>query len=121
MLLLVRERSPPFGVCTFIGASGWPECLGCAYRCFRRRSGLGGDVRGWLSATRHPQYGMRSFGTVLVRMLEPVFSVSVGFCKVPDSVFCFCVNFVASHDPMSCGKRERSARAEIRDTRVRRY
>jgi len=72
--------SPPFCVCQFIGTSGWPERLGCAYRCFRRRSARGGRVLGWLS-----------YGTVLVRMLKPVLSVFVGFLKVPVSVFFFVV------------------------------
>jgi len=33
--------------------------------------------------------GCGLFGTVLVRMLEPVFSLSEGFLNVPASVFCF--------------------------------
>jgi len=43
-----------------------------------------------------PSLGCGPFGTVLVRMLEPVFSVSVGFLRVPVSVFCISVFFVAS-------------------------
>jgi len=55
-----------------------------------------------------------------VRMLEPVFSVFVGFLRVSVSVFCFCVIFVASIiGPTSCGEGERSARAAIGDARVR--
>jgi len=68
-----------------------------------------------------PSLGCGPFGTLLVRMLEPVFSVSVGFLRVPVSVFCFCVIFVASiTGPTSCGEGERFARAEIGDARVRR-
>jgi len=81
--------SPPFCVRVFIGASGWPECLGYAYPCFRRRSVRGEDVRGWLFAPVIPSLGCGPFGTVLVRMLKPVFRVSVGFLRVPVSVICF--------------------------------
>jgi len=74
--------SPPFSVSIFIGSSGWSERLSNPYRCFRHRSARGGGGRGWLSATRHPLLWMRAFGTVLVRMLEPVFSLSEGILRV---------------------------------------
>jgi len=42
--------------------------------------------------------------------------------RVPFSVFCFFVIFVDSIiGPTSCGEGEKSARAKIRDARVRRY
>jgi len=68
-----------------------------------------------------PSLGCGSFGTVLVQMLEPVFSVSVAFLRVPVPVFSFCVFFVAFIiGPTSCGEGERSARAEIRHALVKR-
>jgi len=46
-----------------------------------------------------------------------------GFLRVPVSVFCvvFLIDFLCSIiGPTSCGEGEKSARAEIRDARVRR-
>jgi len=95
--------SPPFCVSKFIGASGWPERLGCTYCCFGSRSARG--VRGWLFVTQHPQFG--PFRTVLVRMLDPVFVISVGFLRVPVSVFCFIFFLLSILNPTSCGEGER--------------
>jgi len=69
-----------------------------------------------------PSLGCDPFGKVLVRIVEPVFSLSVGFLRVPFSVFRFFVIFVDSIiGPTNCEEGEKSARAEIRDARVRRY
>jgi len=52
-----------------------------------------------------PSLGCGPFGTALVRMVEPVFSLPEGFLRVPVSVFCFLVKFVCSKiGPTSCGE-----------------
>jgi len=69
-----------------------------------------------------PSLGCGPYGTVLVRMVEPVFSLSDGFLRVPVSVFCvmLLIDFVCSiFGPTSCGEGEKSARAEIRYARIR--
>jgi len=53
--------------------------------------------------------GCGPFRTVLVRMLEPVFSISVGFLRVPVYVFCFTLVLLSIIGPTSCGEGERSA------------
>jgi len=41
-----------------------------------------------------PSLGCGPYGTELVRMLEPVFSVSVGFLRVPVSGFVFALSLL---------------------------
>jgi len=64
--------------------------------------------------------GCGPFKTVLVRMVEPVFSLSEGFSRVAVSVFCvmLLIDFLCSiFGHTSCGEGEKSARAETRDAR----
>jgi len=113
--------SPPFGVGKFVCASGWPEHLCCAYRCFGRRSARDGGIRGWLTATRHPQFGMRPFQDRAGADAGNSVRHFRGFSKSSRLCFLLFVNFAADIvGPTSCGEGERSARAEIRESRVRR-
>jgi len=93
----VRARSlsgsPPFCVSVLIGASGWPECLGKPTAAFGAEATVAeGFAAGFLPPVI-PSLGCGPFGTVLVRMLEPVFRLSVGFLRIPVSVFCFSIIF----------------------------
>jgi len=96
--------SPPFCVCVFVYSSGWPKRLGSAYHCLKRRC-----------ARVIPSLGCGPFGTVLVWMVKPVFSLSMGFLRVHVSVFCvvLLICFLCSIIcPTSCGEVEKSARAD---------
>jgi len=56
-----------------------------------------------------PSLGCGPFGTVLVWMVEPVFSLFIGFLRVPVSVFCVVFCFLCSIiGPTSCGEGESS-------------
>jgi len=51
-----------------------------------------------------PSLGCGPFGTVLVWMVEPVFSLSMGFLRVPVSVFCVVLLFNSIIGPTSFGE-----------------
>jgi len=89
--------SPPLSVSIFIGASGWPERLGSAYHCLRRRSARGGGVRGWLSATRHPQFGMRPFWDRAGAEVGTSVQLIRGFLKSSRLCVWFFYNFFRFH------------------------
>jgi len=80
--------SPPFCVCVFVSAAGGPSALAVA------TAALGADApvaeafaAGFLPPVIR-SLGCGPFKTVLVRMVEPVFSLSEGFSRVAVSVFC---------------------------------
>jgi len=66
-----------------------PERLGCAHRCFKRRSARGGGIRGWLSPTRNAQFGMRPFPDRAGADVRTSVQSFQRFLRVPVSVFCF--------------------------------